>query len=150
MTKSDEFDNEFEPPVLIGTTTQLRQTSSDDFDSRTLLNYLLSQKSEATELGDTVLPDHHTHHTEAGESAKEESSSETGYNMSMESGVVMDPDPDVVRKVSEGSNSLSQGSHSYICTRGTISCSCSECKVHRERIHSGTGINFTGSVGTMS
>ena len=62
----------------------------------------------------------------------------SGYNLSVESGVVMDADHDRFgRKISDGSNSLSQGSHSYIdIGRPTMTCSCSECKVHRERTYS--------------
>ena len=58
-----------------------------------------------------------------------------GYNLSVESGVVMDADHEhFSRKISDGSNNLSQGSHSYIdIGRSTMTCSCSECKVHRER-----------------
>lgn len=58
-----------------------------------------------------------------------------GYNVSVESGVVMDLDPHM-RKISDGSSNLSQGSHSYIGTSRTMTCSCSECKLHRERSHS--------------
>ena len=58
-----------------------------------------------------------------------------GYNLSVESGVVMDADHEhFSRKISDGSNNLSQGSHSYIdIGRSTMTCSCSECKAHRER-----------------
>ena len=61
--------------------------------------------------------------------------SANGYNLSVESGVVMDADHEhFSRKISDGSNNLSQGSHSYIdIGRTTMTCSCSECKVHRER-----------------
>ena len=153
-TKIDQFDSDFEPPIIIGAITQLRHKSEDNFDSTTLLNYLMSSSSEATNVDITMLPDpptdvdklETTSHNLNEESIKEEycgTQPPTSYNMSMESGVVMDPEPDVVRKISDRSNCLSQGSHSYVCTKGTITCSCSECQIHREWTHSSTGAVLT-------
>ena len=152
-TKEDEFDDDFEPPILIGADTpSVRRNSKDDFDSKTILNYLLPTSSSSTELNKPkVVPTlfdtdnarsstsdptgHDLEEVVKGEFGKVPPSNTTGYNVSLESGVVMDPDPH--RKISDGSNSLSQGSHSYIGTSRTMTCSCSECQIHRERNHSG-------------
>lgn len=130
----------------------------DDFDSQTLLNYLLTKFPSSTDLttaqGITTPAVHQIQplnqdypHTDLNSSAKPIGeyhiksgihSPVNGYNLSVESGVVMDSDHEHFgRKISDGSNNLSQGSHSYIdIGRPTMTCSCSECKVHRERTYS--------------
>ena len=131
----------------------------DNFDSQTLLNYLLTRSPSSTDLNTTAVtvPVHqiqplnqdYPHHTDLNSSTNPLGEHHViksgvhppvnGYNLSVESGVVMDADHEVFgRKISDGSNNLSQGSHSYIAITGktTITCSCSECKVHREGIHS--------------
>ena len=156
-TKVEDFDVDFEPPIIIGADTasisQSKTFSEDNFDSRTLLNYLLTRTPSSTELNTAVphqiqpLTQDYPHDLNTSPTPIVEHSVKTGvhppvngYNLSMESGVVMDADHDHVvgRKISDGSNNLSQGSHSYIDIGRTtqITCSCSECKVHREGIQS--------------
>lgn len=132
-----------------------KYSAVDGFDSRTLLNYLLTRTPSFSELNTATSIavathkhqiQHQTqrcpHHFDCSASPSIERHSEdyppvNGYNFSVESGVVMDADHHDIngRKISDCSNNLSQGSHSYIdIGRTTITCSCSECKVHRERL----------------
>ena len=70
------------------------------------------------------------------------------YNVSVESGVVLDTDSDInVRKIStESAESCSQGSasfdifeHSYIGIANNNTCTCKECIEQRERLYSKIG-----------
>ena len=140
---SDEFDVNFAPPILIGESSYAKSDSKDDFDSRTLLDYLLAQELSATQV------------SESGRSTKLTSTSANpsreiglkgeygvhptvGYNVSVESGVVMDSsDPMLGRKTSDWSYNFSQSSHSYIGVSGSVSCSCNDCKAQQGRNGSG-------------
>ncbi len=164
-TKVEDFDIDFEPPIIIGvdvtSPSEIKKVYEDNSDSQTLLNYLLTRSPSSTDLNTAVtvtvpavhqiqpLNQDYPHTTDLNSSTNPirephmKSSAGihppvSGYNMSVESGVVMDADHEHSgRKISDGSNNLSQGSHSYIdIGRPTMTCSCSECKVHRERTYS--------------
>lgn len=74
------------------------------------------------------------------------------YNASVESGVVLDlPSHDTVRKISSGSaDGCSRGSshdhnfqHTYIGMANMYTCTCTECRVQRERLYSKRGQSFS-------
>ena len=131
----DDFDFDFEPPILIGENTFTRRhTKADEFDSRTLLDYLLAQELLAAEhsnkLTSTSADPTQAKDVEYG--AVHLHPTAVGYHVSVESGVVVDcSDPMIGRKISDGSYNVSQGSHSYIGVSRSITCSCNDCKLQR-------------------
>ena len=146
------IDLSVEPAIIISADAnpyfQTRRYSESDFDSRTLLDYL--NLSAIDEL-DTAVPvqilstGQETADSDSPQVVDHEEKQEmchakhhvNFYNVSVESGVVMDSDPHIsVRKISNGSSNFSHGSLSYIGTGNTVVCTCSECKLRRERIHS--------------
>ena len=145
----------------------VKQHSDSDLDSQTLLDYLSPMTSDLSTTvtmatvpppqitstdQDTVDDDRGTppgcceqkkfkleelHHTQKHQT--------NCYNVSVESGVVLDADLDInVRKIStESAESCSQGStsydileHSYIGIANNDTCACKECREQRERLYS--------------
>ena len=142
---SNEFDPNFAPPILIGESSYTSKSDSrDDFDSRTLLDYLLAQElSATTQVSES---EHSTKLTSMSTDPSREVGLKdefgvhrsVGYNVSVESGVVMDSsDPMLGRKISDWSYNYSQSSHSYVGMSGSVSCSCNDCKAQRGRNGSG-------------
>ena len=150
-----------EPAVLISPDYpyfHVKRYSESDFDSQTLLDYLGPSTSD---LNTTVTPLQilsTDQDTVDGDSPQEtceqkqlkleelcQNKHQTNcYNVSVESGVVLDADSHVnVRKISTGSaGSCSQGSshdifeHSYIGMADNDVCACMECRQQRERLYS--------------
>ena len=139
----DDFDINFAPPILIGKSLYTKSDSKDDFDSRTLLDYLLAQELSAPQVSESESSTKRTstsveHSKEIGPKGEYAVHPSVGYNVSVESGVVMDiSDPMLGRKISDWSYNYSQSSHSYIGVSGSVSCSCDDCKAQRGRSNSG-------------
>lgn len=159
-----------EPAVLISPDNlyfHVKQYSDSDFDSQTLLDYLGPTTSDlSTTVTTTTVPplqiistDQDTIDDDRGtppecyeqkkfklEELHHTQKHQTNcYNVSVESGVVLDADSDInVRKIStESAESCSQGStshdifeHSYIGIANNDTCACKECREQRERLYS--------------
>lgn len=155
-----------EPAVLISTDNlyfHVKQYSESDFDSKTLLDYLGPTTPDLnTTVALTAVPplqilstDQDTVDSDSPQETCEQKMHELEqschtkhqtncYNVSVESGVVLDTESHVnVRKISTGSaGSCSQGSshgifeHSYIGMADTDICACTECRQQRERLYS--------------
>ena len=162
MFLQDDIDWSVEPAVLISPDYpyfHVKRYSESDFDSQTLLDYLGPTTSD---LNTTAVPPLQILPTDQdtvdGDSPQEtceqkqlkleelcQNKHQTNcYNVSVESGVVLDADSHVnVRKISTGSaGSYSQGSshdifeHSYIGMADNDVCACTECRQQRERLYS--------------
>ena len=156
-----------EPAVIISPDYpyfHVKQYSESDCDLQTLLDYLGPTTSDLnTTVILTVLPlqilsiDQDTVDGDSPQETCEQkqlkleelcqNKHQTNcYNVSVESGVVLDADSHVnVRKISTGSaGSCSQGSshdifeHSYIGMADNDVCACTECRPQRERLYSKT------------
>lgn len=136
--EEEEVDENFEPPIIITADTQFKRNRDIEDDSMTVLNYLLSKSPSlaSTDLSKSSSTSLSEEDILKADDKIDKHPSVTAYNVSLESGVVLE-DRETQRKISDGSDSLSHGSHSYIGTSQTITCSCTECKIHRERTHSG-------------
>ena len=156
-----------EPAVLISPDYpyfHVKRYSESDFDSQTLLDYLGPTTSDLSTTATLTVPPLQILSTDQdtvmvdGDSPQEtceqkqlkleelcQNKHQTNcYNVSVESGVVLDADSHVnVRKISTGSaGSYSQGSshgifeHSYIGMADNDVCACTECRQQRERLYS--------------
>ena len=146
-----------EPAVLINADNSYylpMQFSETDFDCTTLLDYLGPPTAGTTDI-DTKLPlqilsteqdnllNSDSPQDENGKRESYHVKQDTNcYNISVESGVVLDSDLDPVtnaRQLGEGSSNLSQSLshvHSYIGMGNDDLCTCSECRLQRERSYS--------------
>ena len=146
-----------EPAVLISAENpyfHIKRYSASDFDSKTLLDYLGPTTAELdtpvpplqilSTKRDTMDNDSPLQVTDEKqlESRHTDKQRMNCYNVSVESGVVLDLESLVnVRKISTGSGSCSHGSlhdieHSYIGMANTYMCACTECRLQRERLYS--------------
>ena len=145
------MDWSIEPAVLISSDNPYfhpRPPTEDDYDCKTLLDYL----GQSTTNLDISLPlqilstEQDTSDSDCPQITEDIKECPSGgerkphpYNVSVESGVVLDSDPHIAaRKSSDGSSHLSHGSshvHSYVGVGDGEVCACSECREQRERLY---------------